>query len=136
MATTAIAFPKKVAEERSTEVYLPPGASKLTQADIDVLIETQAPKYGLDPALVERISACEDAGNPYSIGMKAYVGEDYGPLQVNSYFHSSEMKAEGLDITNPVDSLTFGLEMMQKEGTQPWLASARCWRDGDESAAY
>lgn len=127
MATTAIVFPKKVAEERSTGTKIAPRAARITQADIDVLIETQAPKYGLDPALVERISQCEDEGNPYSIGTKAVVGEDYGPLQINSYYHEAEMKKEGLDITNPLDSLKFGFEMMEKEGTTPWNWSKYCW---------
>lgn len=52
---------------------------------------------------------------------------DWGPLQVNDYYHEKAMRDRGLDIRNEIDSLQYGMELMYKEGTTPWRASRHCW---------
>lgn len=124
--TGALSFSTSEAKE-----VAPPVVTKLTQADINHQIDIQAPKYGLSPSLVKKISLCEDKGNPYSTHANKHGtttwSTDIGPLQINDYYHESEMKAEGLNISKPLDNLKFGLEMMSKQGTTPWNWSKYCW---------
>lgn len=107
--------------------------AKLTQRDVDNLIDKWAPGLGLSATLVKKISQCEDQGNPYAVHPNVRKGQttawsnDIGPLQVNDYFHEGKMVKAGLKITNPVDSLKFGMEMMAKQGTTPWNWSKGCW---------
>lgn len=112
----------------------------MTQADVNAYIDAHAPALGIDPSLAKAISRCEDRGNPYNthpnkMGTTTW-STDKGPLQVNDFYHESEMKARGLDIDKPLDALKFGLDMMHSEGTTPWNASKACWKDGNPNAGY
>lgn len=105
---------------------------RLTQSDIDLIIDVEAPRYGLDSNLVKRISLCEDQGNPYAVRKNKTAdgvvwSEDSGPLQINDFYHGKEMVALAEDIHDPVESLTYGMALMKREGTQPWLWSKGCW---------
>lgn len=121
---------------QKTPVVIP----KLTQADINKAIDTLAPKYGVSASLAKKISLCEDQGNPYSTHANKHGtttwSTDIGPLQINDYYNESAMKAEGLNISNPIDNLNFGLGMLAEQGTQPWKASEACWKYGNPKAGY
>jgi hypothetical protein len=52
---------------------------------------------------------------------------DWGYLQINDYFHKKTMEKLGLDITNPFDSLEYGVMMMSRDGLGAWKASKTCW---------
>lgn len=52
---------------------------------------------------------------------------DWGYLQINDYFHKKPMDKLGLDITNPFDSLEYGVMMMSRDGLGAWKASRTCW---------
>lgn len=117
-----------------------PVVTKFTQVDINNAIDTLAPKYGLSAALVKKISLCEDTGNPYSTHANKHGtttwSTDIGPLQINDYYNESAMEKQGLDISKPLDNLQFGLQMMSKQGTNPWKASEKCWKYGNTKAGY
>lgn len=116
----------------STTPIIPPVVLKehrLTQSDIDLIIDVEAPSYGLSPKLVKKISRCEDGGNPYVVhhNSDAVLSTDHGPLQVNDYWHSEEVAKRKIDLDEPVQSLRYGMEIMKREGTTPWNWSKGCW---------
>lgn len=52
---------------------------------------------------------------------------DYGPLQINDYYHEDRMNKLELDIHNQWDSLEYGIMLFKEQGTKPWSASKKCW---------
>lgn len=60
--------------------------------------------------------------------LEKYVwSQDFGPMQINDFYHKEEMAKRGMDINDWVDSLEFGFILLSREGTKPWSASAFCW---------
>lgn len=106
-----------------------------TIGEVEAEIHRLAPIIGVDEKLTVALSQCE-AGlkapdrkliDPYATGTQAVLGIDYGPLQVNSYWHEKEMRREGLDIKKWQDSLLYGMKMLKWNGTVHWEASRYCW---------
>ena len=52
---------------------------------------------------------------------------DFGPWQVNDYWHEKTMEKKGLDIHDEFDSLEYGFMLISKEGDRHWKASSKCW---------
>jgi len=99
---------------------------------IDEQIRIRSLELGLDEALVRDVIRCEGTMYPTTpnrnIDKLGQVwSRDWGPLQINDFYHEATMRKQGRDIHNNMDSLNYGLEMMQKEGMRPWKASKHCW---------
>lgn len=64
----------------------------------------------------------------YNIRNGVVWSTDYGPLQVNDFYHKKDMEKLGLDITVWQDSLKYGLMLLKRDGTRHWNASRDiCW---------
>lgn len=84
-------------------------------------------KYQVNEKIARKIIKCESHNNPTAIGLSAVVGRDIGYFQLNTYFHTEEMRKLGWDINVPWDNLEYGFYLMKKEGYKPWYASSKCW---------
>jgi hypothetical protein len=99
---------------------------------IDEHVSNKSKELGLDEKLVFEVIRCEGTLYPNKTNENKNKNgivwsRDWGPLQINDYYHSATMKKRNMDIHNQYDSVTYGLEMMKKEGTKPWKASKHCW---------
>lgn len=96
------------------------------------LISHYAELYGVNERLARNIIQCESQGNPKALNYNYRNGEvwstDKGYWQINNYYHQERMTELGLDINNPVDNLKFGFMLLSEQGTEPWNASAKCWK--------
>lgn len=54
-------------------------------------------------------------------------GVDIGKYQINEYFHGKRAKELKLDLRKEQDNEAYALMLYQENGTQPWLASIKCW---------
>jgi hypothetical protein len=54
-------------------------------------------------------------------------GADTGVMQINMRYHGDTAEELGLDLTNLQDNLAYARHLYEKQGTQPWSASAPCW---------
>jgi hypothetical protein len=48
-------------------------------------------------------------------------------MQINTRYHGKTAEELGLDLTDIEDNLAYARYLYEKQGTQPWSASAPCW---------
>lgn len=89
-------------------------------------------QYAVNEKLVKKIIKCEsqmyDEAVNHNLDKDGKVwSSDYGPMQINNYYHESIMETMGLDIHDRYDSLEYGIKLLAKYGTKPWNASRKCW---------
>lgn len=92
-------------------------------------------------AVMQRIADCESGG-----GVKGGAHQfnkdgtivmhqnnngsiDEGYMQINlTVAHINQAAKMGLNLSNEEDNKAFGVWIYENEGTDPWSASAKCWR--------
>ncbi len=52
---------------------------------------------------------------------------DTGVMQINTYYHGETAEKLGLDLEDLEDNMAYARSLYEKQGTQPWSASAPCW---------
>ncbi len=52
---------------------------------------------------------------------------DTGVMQINLRYHQAAAKQLDLDLYDLYDNLAYARSLYEKQGTQPWSASAPCW---------
>lgn len=52
---------------------------------------------------------------------------DVGVMQINTYYHGDQAVALGLNLENIYDNMAYARDLYERQGTQPWSASAPCW---------
>tara|TARA_B100000745_G_scaffold107052_1_gene68512 strand:- start:2744 stop:3148 length:405 start_codon:yes stop_codon:yes gene_type:complete len=52
---------------------------------------------------------------------------DTGVMQINTYYHGDTAAKLGLDLENIYDNMAYARDLYERQGTQPWSASAPCW---------
>jgi hypothetical protein len=99
---------------------------------LDSEIDRLSQKYEISSSTVRAVSGCESsmygsAINHNRLPDGSIWSSDFGPLQINDYYHEAVMTKMGLDIHNEFDSLEYGIKLMSEQGLQPWSASKTCW---------
>lgn len=54
---------------------------------------------------------------------------DTGVMQINTGYHAATAEKLGLDLTDLNDNMAYARHLYEKQGTQPWSASAPCWNN-------
>ena len=52
---------------------------------------------------------------------------DTGVMQINTYYHGTTAEKLELDLEDIYDNMEYARYLYEKQGTQPWSASAPCW---------
>lgn len=52
---------------------------------------------------------------------------DTGVMQINKRYHEKAAASLGLDLDDIAGNLAYARHLYEKQGTQPWNASASCW---------
>ena len=52
---------------------------------------------------------------------------DTGVMQINTYYHGDRAQELELDLENIYDNMEYARYLYEKQGVQPWSASAPCW---------
>jgi hypothetical protein len=55
--------------------------------------------------------------------------DDTGVMQINKRYHGKRAKELGLDLSDMYDNMAFARDLYERQGTQPWSASAPCWSE-------
>ena len=103
------------------------------QKSLSQEVHRLALKYNQDENLINRIIKCEsslykNAVNENKNAQGEVWSTDYGPMQINDYYHAGKMRAMGLSIYKWENSLEYGVGvLLAREGTRHWSASASCW---------
>jgi len=52
---------------------------------------------------------------------------DTGVMQINTGYHGQTAEQLGLDLEDLYDNMEYARTLYERQGTQPWSASAPCW---------
>ncbi len=52
---------------------------------------------------------------------------DTGVMQINLRYHGLQAEKLGLDLTDLYGNMAYARDLYERQGTQPWSASAPCW---------
>ena len=98
---------------------------------IGIDTETAVRSYFSDIPVMIQIARCESTfRHTLSDGtvLKGRVDSaDTGVMQINTRYHGETAEELGLDLNNLYDNMAYARDLYERQGTQPWSASAPCW---------
>lgn len=93
--------------------------------------ETAVRTYFSDIPVMIQIARCESQFrhtlSDGSVLRGRVDSRDTGVMQINTYYHGETASDLGLDLTNLHDNMAYARDLYERQGTQPWSASAPCW---------
>lgn len=100
--------------------------------------ESEVKEYFKDTPVLARIAYCESKFRQYDKDGDVLRGvvtpNDIGIMQVNEYYHGIAAQKLGFDIYGVEGNLGYAKWLYKKEGTKPWISSAKCWTKYGEIA--
>ncbi len=98
-----------------------------------VMIDTEAVvrEYFSDIPVMVQVARCESTfRHTLADGsvLRGHVdNRDVGVMQINTYYHGETAEQLGLDLEDIEDNMAYARDLYERQGTQPWSASAPCW---------
>ncbi|MES2749400.1 MAG: hypothetical protein V4606_03335 [Patescibacteria group bacterium] len=98
-----------------------------------VLVNTEAivRNYFKDIPVMIQVARCESTFQHTLADGSVLRGKvdsaDTGVMQINKRYHAATAAALGLDLHDIYDNMAYARHLYEKQGTQPWNASAPCW---------
>jgi hypothetical protein len=87
--------------------------------------------YFADIPVMIQIARCESTFRHYLADGTVLKGRvdsaDTGVMQINKRFHQKTATALGIDLDDIYGNMAYARHLYEKQGTQPWNASAPCW---------
>jgi len=94
-------------------------------------------EYADAPILVE-IARCESNFRQFdehgNIIRGTVDSNDVGVMQINEHYQGDTAKKLGLDIYTVEGNVAYAKHLYEKQGTQPWASSEKCWAAGGDLA--
>jgi hypothetical protein len=94
-------------------------------------IKAQAIESGVDVSVALRIASCEGGlrqFNPDGSVLRGIINpHDIGIFQINEKYHLKNAQKLGFDIFTQKGNVDYAIDLMEKEGTNPWNWSKDCW---------
>lgn len=102
-------------------------ATIVTATDTEAIVRD----YFSDIPVMIQIARCESTFRHTLADGSVLRGKvdqrDTGVMQINSYYHGHTAAQLGLNLEDMYDNLAYARLLYEKQGTQPWSASASCW---------
>ena len=122
-----------------------PGASSKKEENATISIPTskelekKAKAYFINNPILVDIARCESNFRQLDKNGNILRGKinkgDLGLMQINEYYHADAAKDLGLDLTTVEGNMAYAKYLFNKEGTQPWISSSKCWNQTGELVA-
>jgi hypothetical protein len=137
--TTSVVEPSAVVETTDNMV-LTADDSILTQNSTQTArsskkvtaVETYVRAYFAKTPVLAEIAFCESRFTHYTISGNVLRGritpEDVGVMQINEYYHEKTAAKLGINLETLDGNLAYAKYLYETQGTQPWSASAACWK--------
>lgn len=129
---TATPAVEKVEEEQrlaSHTVHQPVVAERQSPRSAEAKVR----EYFSDIPVMVDIAFCESTFRHQQADgtvLRGHVdGADTGVMQINTRYHQRTADALGLNLENIYDNMAYARHLYERQGTQPWNASAPCWNN-------
>ena len=87
--------------------------------------------YFQDIPVLAEVARCESTFRHYledgSVLQGRVDSRDTGVMQINKHYHQKTANAMNLNLENIYDNMEYARYLYEKQGLQPWSASAQCW---------
>lgn len=101
--------------------------ARLIGADEETIVRS----YFSDIPVMIQIARCESTFRhtlPDGTVLRGIVDPaDTGIMQINKRYHSETAEKLGLDLDDIYGNMAYARDLYERQGTQPWSASAPCW---------
>lgn len=96
-----------------------------------VTLEKYIQEYFKETPILAKIAVCESTLRQVDASGKVLRGKvnpaDVGLMQINEFYHGDKAEELGMDLETIEGNLAYAKYLYEKEGTDPWSASAKCW---------
>lgn len=96
-------------------------------------VEREVREYYKDVPVLAEIARCESRFRHYNKNGEVLMNEQgssaTGVMQIMASVHEAEAEKHGWELTDFKGNMAYGRMLYEQRGTQPWEASAYCWRD-------
>jgi hypothetical protein len=96
-----------------------------------VSVEQYVKSYFAKNPIMAEVARCESRyrqfGSNGNVLRGIQVSQDVGVMQINETYHLKAAQKLGYNIYTLDGNLAYGQYLYEKQGTQPWSASAPCW---------
>jgi hypothetical protein len=100
-------------------------------ASIEMSTEAKVREYFSDIPVLIQVARCESTFRHTLADGSVLKGKvdsrDTGVMQINTYYHAAQASKLGLDLEILEDNMAYARNLYERQGTQPWSASAPCW---------
>jgi len=94
-------------------------------------VEQYVRGYFAETPVLAEIARCESKFRHFGKNGDIIRGEinsmDVGVMQINEYYHKDTAHRLGLNIYSLDGNLAYAKYLFDREGTQPWMSSSKCW---------
>lgn len=95
-------------------------------------VEERVRSYFADAPILAEVARCESGFthiNSKGDVVRGRVNKnDIGVMQINTGYHGEKAEELGYDIMTLEGNMAFARYLYNKYGTDPWSASAKCWK--------
>jgi len=111
---------------------------KALMASSNASVETHVREYFKETPILAKIAYCESRFRQYDEKGNLLRGEltpkDVGVMQINEYYHGDTADKLGINVHTLEGNLAYAKWLYEREGTQPWASSQKCWDKYEELA--
>ena len=94
-------------------------------------VEEYVREYFEDSPVLAEVARCESKFRHFGKNGDIIRGEvnskDVGVMQINEHYHKATASKLGLNIYSLDGNLAYAKQLYEREGTQPWISSSKCW---------
>jgi len=99
--------------------------------EITISVEENVKHYFSDIPILAKVAFCESTFRHYDENGDVIRGDvdsrDVGVMQINEYYHGSQARKIGIDLTTLDGNMKFARLLYNDQGLAPWSASKPCW---------
>jgi len=94
-------------------------------------VEQYVREYFEESPVLAEVARCESRFRHFGKNGDIIRGEvnsrDVGVMQINEHYHKATAAKLGLNIYSLDGNLAYAKYLYDREGTQPWVSSSKCW---------
>ena len=102
-------------------------------------VQQVARKYFADIPILIDVARCESKFRQFDADGNVLRGKintgDIGLMQINEGYHAEAAAKLGVDINTIEGNAAYARYLYEREGTQPWISSSKCWGKNKNDAA-